>query len=173
MSGFEAQLVGPVRSSGSDRRWRPLALVLLSLGAILFQVYVPIFFSYLSYLELPLLLTVHFALVRRSPVAGLLYGGVIGLLQDALSSLPLGMYSIVKTLVGFFAAHAGMRMDADNAAIRFLFGSGFFLAHQLVFFALSQALIGAGGEFDVGQVILFALLNGAVAAPLFQLLDKL
>ena len=46
------------------------AMVGIPLAAILFQVYVPRFFERLSYLELPLLVTVYFSLMRRSPGRG-------------------------------------------------------------------------------------------------------
>jgi len=45
------------------------AIIGIPLAAILFQVYVPRFFERLSYLELPLLVTVYFSLMRRSPLA--------------------------------------------------------------------------------------------------------
>ena len=63
-----------------SRVWKfnPVAIVGIPLAAILFQVYVPRFFQFLSYLELPLLVTVYFGLMRRSPeiarVGGLLSG---------------------------------------------------------------------------------------------------
>src|SRR5881296_2663955 len=76
---------------------------------VLFQVYVPRFFEFLAYLDLPVLVTVYFALMRRSPVAGTFIGAMIGLAQDSLSKYPLGTYGIVKTLVGYFAASVGLR----------------------------------------------------------------
>ena len=79
------------------------AIIGIPLAAIpLFQVYVPRFFERLSYLELPLLVTVYFSLMRRSPVAGVLFGAGIGLAQDSLSHNPWGMFGIVKTLVWLF-----------------------------------------------------------------------
>ena len=77
--------------------------VLLSVpaAAILFQVYAPIFFQYLAYLELPLLATVYFSLMRRNPVVGLLYGAGIGLVQDTLSHHPIGMFGIVAGALAF------------------------------------------------------------------------
>jgi len=51
-------------------RFRAWVLFLVPLAAILFQVYVPLFFQFLAYLELPLIVTVYFALMRRSPIAG-------------------------------------------------------------------------------------------------------
>jgi hypothetical protein len=54
--------------------YKALTVAAIALGAILFRVYVPRWISYLSYLQLPLLATVYFSLMRRSPVAGVLYG---------------------------------------------------------------------------------------------------
>ena len=100
-------------------RFRAWVLFLVPLAAILFQVYVPLFFQFLAYLELPLLVTVYFALMRRSPIGGLLVGALVGLAQDSLSKNPLGMFGITKTLVGYFAASVGLaarrRPSADPA----------------------------------------------------------
>ena len=107
-------------------RIKPVAMVLVPLAAILFQVYLPRFFQYLSYLELPLLVTVYYALMRRQPIPGLIFGALVGLGQDSLSEQPLGMFGIVKTLVGYFAASVSMRFDVDNPLIQFLLGFFFF-----------------------------------------------
>src|SRR3712207_2785872 len=93
---------------------RPAGMIIVPLVAILFQVYLPRFFQYLGYLELPLLVTVYHALMQRQPISGLLFGAAIGLAQDSLSPHPLGMFGIVKTLVGYFAASVSMRFDVDN-----------------------------------------------------------
>src|SRR5439155_518822 len=84
--------------------------------------YIPLFFKFLAYLDLPLLVTVYFALMRRSPIAGTFIGAFIGLAQDSLSKYPLGTYGIVKTLVGYFAASVGLRFDVDHAFIRLMLG---------------------------------------------------
>lgn len=168
-------LAGPLlprhRTSKRDERWRPILLVGVSVAAVLFQVL--LLNTYLSYVELPLLLTVHFAITRRSPTGALAYGAAIGLLQDAFSSRPLGVYGIVKTLIGFFAANAGLRMDADNPAIRFLLSFVFFFLHQLFHLVLTRALLGEATPFEPLQTLVIGLLNAAVAVPLFQLLDRL
>src|ERR1700752_615508 len=92
-------------------RFRAWVLFVVPLIAILFQVYVPLFFQFLSYLDMPLLVTVYFALMRRSAVQGTFIGAFIGLAQDSLSKNPMGLYGIVKTLVGYFAASVGLRFD--------------------------------------------------------------
>ena len=111
MNDFSETFTEP-RKKDRVSKFNVASIILIPLAAILFQVYVPRFVTYLSYLELPLLVTVYFALMRRSPVTGVLFGAGVGLAQDSLSSHPLGMFGIVKTLVGYFAAS---KISADSA----------------------------------------------------------
>ena len=149
------------------------AIVGIPLAAILFQVYVPRFFQFLSYLELPLLVTVYFSLMRRSPIAGVLFGAGIGLAQDSLSHNPLGMFGIVKTLVGYFAASVSQRFDVQNPFVRLVLGFFFFFFHQFFYWVLSRALLGEALEFDLQRTLVVAVLNAIVAVPLYHILDKL
>src|SRR5271169_5368553 len=119
-----------------------MSIVGIPLAAILFQVYVPRFLTYLSYLELPLLVTVYFSLMHKSPVAGVFFGAGIGLAQDSLSSLPLGMFGIVKTLVGYFVASVSQRLEVENTPVRFFLALLFFLFHRVFYWVLSRALLG-------------------------------
>lgn len=89
---------------GQVSRFRFWVMLAIPMAAILFQVYVPLFFPFLSFLEMPLLVVVYFALMRRSQIHGLMVGALVGLAQDSLSKNPLGMFGIVDTLVGYFAA---------------------------------------------------------------------
>ena len=165
-------LLGNQRESRISR-FRPWVLFVIPLIAILFQVYVPRFFQFLSYLDLPLLVTVYFALMRRSPVAGTFVGALIGLAQDSLSKNPLGMYGIVKTLVGYFAASVGLRFDVDHSLIRLLLGFFFFFFHQFFSWVLSRALLGQQVNFDLPQTLVLGILNAIVALFLFHFLDRL
>src|ERR1039458_8386915 len=61
----------------------PLAVTL----ALVLQAFFPVHFRWANYLELPLLVTLYFALSKRNPSSGLLLGMVIGLLQDSLSQI--------------------------------------------------------------------------------------
>ncbi|PYT15895.1 MAG: rod shape-determining protein MreD [Acidobacteria bacterium] len=154
-------------------KFNAAAIVAIPLVAILFQVYVPRFVTYLSYLELPLLVTVYFSLMRRSPVAGVFFGAAIGLAQDSLSSHPLGMFGIVKTLVGYFAASVSQRFDVENPMVRLVLGFFFFFFHQFFYWVLARALLGQALDFEPQQTIVLAVLNSVVAVPLYHLLDKL
>lgn len=172
MTEFSDRLLLDNSRKNRAARYRPAVILLIPLAAVLFQVYVPLFFPHLSYLELPLLVTVYFALMRRQPVSGALIGAGIGLVQDSLSHHPLGMFGIVKTLVGYFAASVSQRFEVESGAIRLILGFFFFLFHQFFHWVLARALLGHNLDYDPQQTLLFGLLNAAVALPLFHLLDK-
>jgi rod shape-determining protein MreD len=154
-------------------KFRAWVLVLVPLAAILFQVYIPLFFQFLGYLELPLLVTVYFALMRRSPVSGLLVGAAVGLVQDSLSKNPLGMFGIVKTLVGYFAASVGLRFDVDHTLVRLVLAFFFYFFHQFFYWVLASALLGQHLAFDAQRTVFLGALNAVVAISVFHFLDKL
>jgi len=163
--------IGGVRR-GRMARMRRWILVPVALLAILFQVYVPLFFQLLAYLELPLLVTLYFALMHRSPVGGALLGAVIGLAQDSLSHQPLGVFGIVKTLVGYFAASISLRFDVDHVVLRWVLAYFFFFFHQFFYWVLVRALLAQQLAFELQPTLLFGLLDATVAVALFHLLDK-
>jgi rod shape-determining protein MreD len=148
-------------------------LLAVPLAAILFQVYVPLFFQFLGFVEMPLLVVVYFALMRRSQISGLFVGALVGLAQDSLSKVPLGMHGIVKTLVGYFAASVGMRLDVDHNFIRLLLSFVFFLFHQILFWVLERALLSQQPAFELQRWLVLGLLNAAIGLALFHFLDRL
>jgi rod shape-determining protein MreD len=154
-------------------RFPAWVVLMVPLAAILFQVYVPLFFEFLSFLQMPLLVVVYFALMRRSQVSGLLVGALVGLAQDSLSKNPLGMLGIVNTLVGYFAASVGLRLDVDHPLIRLLLTFFFFLFHQLFYWVMVRALLGQQLAFDLQKTLVLGLLNAVVGVSLFHFLDKL
>jgi rod shape-determining protein MreD len=173
MSEFGDHILTDIpRRSRTAPRFQPVSIFLVPLGAILLQVYLPQLFSYLSYLELPLLVTVYFALMRRSPVVGTFFGAAVGLAQDSLSHQPLGMFGIVNTLVGYFAASVSMRFDVDNPFIQFLLAFFFYFFHQFFYWVLARAMLGQPLDFNPQQSLVLGALNAVVAIPLYLLLDK-
>ena len=66
-------LLGSQRESQVSK-FRPWVLFVVPAIAILFNFYIPLFFHFLGFLDLPLLVTVYFALMRRSPIAGTFIG---------------------------------------------------------------------------------------------------
>jgi rod shape-determining protein MreD len=165
-------LVGNQREQVS--RFRARVLLFVPLGAILFQVYVPRFWDVLGYLELPLLVTIYFALMRRSQIEGLFIGAVIGLAQDSLTVKQfLGMNGIVKTLVGYFAASVGLRIDVEHSVIRLLLTFFFYFFHQFLYWVLARGLLGRQIPFEIQRTLVLGLLNAVVGVTLFHFLDKL
>jgi rod shape-determining protein MreD len=147
----------------------PAAVVL----ALVLQAFFPVHAGWVHYLELPLLVTLYFALSKRNPSSGLMLGMVIGLLQDSLSRTPLGLYGIAKTLVGFVGSSIGARLDVEHPIARFILTIGFYLFHHAVFALTSRLLLAQQGEAYLNLPILIAsVVNAFIAMGLFPLLDR-
>jgi len=147
----------------------PLAVIL----ALLLQAFFPVYFHWAGYLELPLLVTLYFALSKRNPSSGLLLGMVVGLLQDSLSRTPLGLYGIAKTMVGFVASSIGARIDVEHPISRFLLTIAFYLFHHAIFAVTSHFLLAQHGEaYFKMPLLIAALVNALIATGLFPLLDR-
>ena len=141
--------------------------------ALALQAFLPAYIHAAGYLELPLLVTIYFALSKRNPSSGLLLGMVVGLLQDSLSRGPLGLYGIAKTLVGFIGSSLGSRIDVDHPVARFVLTVGFYLFHHVVLVLMDRVLLAQRSEaFVTAPHAIAALVNGLFAIALFSLLDR-
>src|SRR5205814_2067936 len=111
-------------------KFRAGAIIIATLLALVIQAAFPVHFSKAAILDLPLLVTIYFGLSRRNPSTGLLLGMAIGLLQDSLSGpmVPLGLYGIAKTIIGYLASSIGARLDTEHPAARFALTAAFFAA---------------------------------------------
>lgn len=159
---------------GQESHFRAWVLFAVPLVAILFQVYIPRFFPFLGYLEVPLLVVVYFALMQRSQIRGLTIGAILGLAQDSLSvKTPLGMNGIAKTLVGYFAASVGLRLDVDHFFLRLVLAFFFYLFHQSFYWVMQRALLGQQPAFEIQRWAVLGVLNAVVGVALFHFLDKL
>jgi rod shape-determining protein MreD len=85
-------------------------------------------FRVFSYFDLPLLCTVYYGFTLGNPIASIVMGSSLGLMQDSLSAAALGTNGFSKTLIGFLAASAVSRFAVDQAITRifalFLFTLG-------------------------------------------------
>src|ERR1700689_3926235 len=88
--------------------------IFVPLGAILLQVLLPKLIPALTILDLPLIVTLFFAVSRRSPIAGTITGGTIGMLQDILTTQPIGVKGRGKSLLEGAAASLGRRIDVEG-----------------------------------------------------------
>lgn len=148
--------------------------ICVPLLAVFIQSFFPLRLKFLEAFDLPLLVTIFFAVSRRRPIPGLITGAVIGTLQDAIagSGHPIGLYGIAKTLIGYLAASLGVKIDVDNPGSRFLMTFGFYIVHQVMYAVIDIALVGASEPWRWARVLVQALLNGLLAVVLFALLDR-
>lgn len=169
----EANYVEGRRRKTSASTFRPIVFFLVPLLSVLLDVFLPRFIESARMLEFPLLVTIYFSLMKRQPITGIIIGATIGLMQDSLSQQHLGMFGIVKTMVGYFAASVSLRFDVNNPALRFLLCTFFFVFHQFFYWVMVRALLGQAPNINTMDELVRALLNSAIAIPLFLLLDKL
>lgn len=168
----EMTIVRTSREEIEVYRFGPVISVLVPLVALVIQAFVPARWHGFAVLDLPLLVTVFFAVTRRSQMAGLMTGAIIGLVQDALTHQPIGLYGIAKTVVGYGASSLGVKIDVENPGTRLLVTSGFFLVHQGVYFLVVRNILGVAMEWLWVRTLLAALLNGVAAIVLFAVLDR-
>lgn len=142
--------------------------------ALFLQAFISLRFpGFAVYFDLPLLVTIFFAMARRNPVTGLFTGAFIGLAQDMLGHNKLGLYGIAKTVVGYGASSLGVKLDVENAGARFLVTLGFYLVHWTVFFFVARGLVSMTLNWSWVNGTLAALGNAALGVVLYFFLDKL
>jgi rod shape-determining protein MreD len=154
-------------------RFSWLVSVGLPVVMVALQAYLPVRMPFLRVFDFGLLLTIFFAVSRRSQLSGMLTGAAIGLLQDCLTHTPFGVYGIAKTLVGYGASSLGIRIDVDNPGSRFLLTFFFYAVHLAVFAAIEHELMGQPVHLNVGHEAGAAVANSVMAVFLFALLNRL
>jgi rod shape-determining protein MreD len=170
---YSSDRILAVDREAQSSRFKTWIFILVPILAILFQIYIPLFFRFLGFLEMPLLVTIYFALMRRSQIRGLFMGAIVGLAQDSLSKNPLGIFGICKTLVGYFAASLGLRIDVEQPFVRLLVTFLLFCFHQFLKWVLERALLAQTYPFDWRETAILAALNSVVGVFLYHFLDRL
>ena len=105
-------------------------------------------------------------------MSGLLTGAAIGVFQDALTGLPLGINGIAKTIVGYGASSLGVKLDVENAGARLLVTLVFCVIHKIVYFMVARALIALNLQWSWPHELGSALANAGIAVLLFFALDR-
>ncbi|MBZ5696420.1 MAG: rod shape-determining protein MreD [Acidobacteriia bacterium] len=149
-------------------------VVIVAFLALVLQAFLHKYGRWSELIDLPLLVTIYFGVSRRNPVTGLLLGGGIGILQDALShDNPIGLYGIAKTIVGYLASTVGARIDTQHPVSRFALVFLFFHFHQAVFAVTERVLLDHPEPFFTLHLLLDSVVSAAFAVPLFAFLDRL
>jgi rod shape-determining protein MreD len=156
-------------------KFRGGSIVMATIIAVFLQTAIPVHFPKFALLDLPLLLTIYFGLSRRNPSTGLLLGMTIGLLQDSLSgpTVPIGLYGIAKTIIGYLASSIGARLDTEHPIARFALTVIFFGVHQGIVILTRRLLLAQPEPWFTMHLAIGAAVNAIVGVFLFMLLDRL
>jgi len=155
-----------------EHSFPPAVTLLVPVAAIVLQVLLSKLYWRFSYLDLPLIVAIFFAVSRRSPAAGTLTGAAIGLVQDALTGRPIGVNGMAKSVIGYIAASIGVQVDVDNVTTRVVMNFGFSLFNSLILFLINRRLLGqAEVHLQLVTELIRAGANTVVALPIFLLLD--
>src|SRR4029077_9899753 len=131
------------------------------------QAFVPLRLPFFSIFDLPLLVTIFFAMARRNRVCGLLTAAISGLAQGMLMGVyPIGIYGIAKTVVGYGASSLGVKLDVENAGARLLVTLGFYLVHGAVYFTVARGLVRMTQTWSWPRGILAGLANAILGVSL-------
>jgi rod shape-determining protein MreD len=155
------------------RRYPALVYALVPLAALVLQAWLPRVLGPYAWFDLPLVVTVYFALGRRSPIQGTIMGAAMGLFEDALSHHAIGVNGIAKTVVGFIAASVGVRIDVENHTIRLILNFLLSLLASAIFVFINRVLLGLDLEWRWFTELFRAIGNSLIAMVIFPLLDRL
>jgi len=153
-------------------RFSWITTIVAPLLALLLQAYLPLRLPFFDIFDLPLLVTIYFSVARRNQLSGMATGCIIGLIQDSLTHRPLGLYGMAKTVVGYAASSLGLRIDVDNPGSRLLMGVGFYIVHQLIYFAIARGLAIQSLTWRWGHEVIAAVANALLAVVLFTVMDR-
>jgi rod shape-determining protein MreD len=167
-----AMLSSMTRRDLEAQSYPPLVFIVAPLVAIGLQSLVALHFERFNILDLPLMVTIFFGLARREPITATLYGSLVGIGQDALTHLPIGVFGITNALIGFLAASLGVKIDVENHGTRLLLNFAFMLLHSLTFWIIARHMLATDLTWNWGRELIRAVANSIVAVILFALLDR-
>jgi rod shape-determining protein MreD len=155
------------------RRYPFLVYGLVPLAALVLQAWLPRTLGRYAWFDLPLVVTVYFALGRRSPIQGTIMGAILGLFEDALTGRAIGINGIAKTVCGFLAASVGIRVDVENKTIRVMLNFLLSLLSSAIYLFIYRFLLGLELDWNWITELYKAIGNSVIAIVLFPLLDRL
>jgi rod shape-determining protein MreD len=159
------------RELGVHRYPAPL-YVAVPVIALVLQALLPRVVGRFAYFDLPLVVTVYFALARRSPIQGMFMGGFMGIFEDALTHHAIGINGIAKTVAGYLAASVGIRIDVQNTTIRLLLNFVLSLVCSAVMVFIHRVLLGLELHWNWLGMLFEAIGNSVIALFVFPLLDR-
>jgi rod shape-determining protein MreD len=154
-------------------RYPMLVYALVPLAALVLQAWLPRVLGRYAWFDLPLVVTVYFALGRPTPIQGTILGAAMGIFEDALSHHAIGINGVAKTVVGFVAASVGTRVDVENHTIRLILNFFLSLLSGAMYVFVYRILLGLELEWTWFTELFKAIGNSIIAVMLFPALDRL
>jgi rod shape-determining protein MreD len=164
-------LMASSRHEVGARSYPWLVYVLAPLLALGLQSLFSLHFPFFALIDLPLLITIYYAISKREPISATVVGALIGIAQDGLTHHPLGIFGISKSVVGYIAASLGVRVDTEHHGSRLLLTFAFTLVQSAVLYLLVRHMLGQLYAWHWVHELIKAALNALVAVILFALLD--
>jgi rod shape-determining protein MreD len=147
--------------------------VLVPVAALVLQAWLPRVLGRFTWFDLPLVVTVFFALSRRNPIQGSLMGGMLGIFEDALTGHAIGINGVAKTLVGYLAASLGTLINVEAYTVRLLLTFFLSLLGSATYFFVYHFLLGLALEPRWLAELYKAIGNSLIALVVFPLLDRM
>jgi rod shape-determining protein MreD len=154
------------------RSYPILVYALAPLAALVLQAWLPRLLRGYAWFDLPLVITVYFALARRDAIQGTLMGAGMGIFEDALTHHAIGVNGIAKTVAGFLAGSVGVRIDVDNTTIRLILTFVLSLLSSAIYLVIYRVLLGLDIEWRWLEELMKAVGSSLAAMVLFPLLDR-
>ena len=132
-------------------------------------------FRVFRYFDLPLIYCVFYGFTRSRPVASVLIGSGLGLMQDSLSIMAMGTNGFSKALLCYAAASTSLKFNVDQAITRIFALFLFTLADGLLVTILSLTMgTGAGPVYGTRLVdlVLSGVFNTLLGVMMFGYRDR-
>lgn len=166
-------LMASSRHEVGTRSYPLPAYIVVPVLALGLQSFLSIHLARFEIIDLPLLVTIYYAISRREPMSATAFGAAMGIAQDALTDHPLGIFGICKSVVGYVAASLGVRIDTENHGTRLLLTFGFTLLQAAILWFLQHHLLAQPMAWRWTPELIRAGSNAALGVILFALLDLL
>ena len=144
-------------------------------AVVIVQVILSFKFKVFGYFDLPLICSVYYGFTLGNPIASIVIGSALGLMQDSLSGTVLGTNALSKTLIGFLAATAGAKFNVDQPITRsfvlFLFTIGDGLLVSILALMVGSTT-NASYSSALGGWLLSATFNTLLGLALFGYHDR-
>jgi rod shape-determining protein MreD len=152
-------------------------IVIVLVILLVLQMILPKYLGFFRYIELPLLGTIFFGLMR-SPLQGMWTGALAGLGKDIINGIDvLGINGFSKTLIGYCLGRASLTFPLENPLARLgIVALASFTDTIIVvgFNIILEQSIPVGAWYDFGRRVGFKVLGDTLTSiPLFMILNRL